>query len=267
MSSSSTSAPAVGILFAEERHQEILARIRQTGKVTVEELAAMYAVSLPTIRADLARLEEQGLLRRTHGGAIPASATLFEPPYSQREVMHHPEKKAIAAAAAEMVKDGETIILDAGTTVYEFALALRGRKSLTVVTNSLVNAQALSDSAGVEVILIGGTIQPHRRATLGPLAVRFLESFHVDRAFLAFNGVHPEAGFTVVDFHAAEIKRQMMARAVESIVLSDASKLGKTAFARVAAISSASTIITDSSVDPQLRSDLAAQGITIVLAE
>ncbi len=260
------SAENGGFLFVEERRRDIVSRLQAAGKVSVDDLAAVYSVSLPTIRTDLARLETLGLLRRTHGGAIPASPTLFEPPYSQREVMRHAEKRAIAIAAAEMVKDGDTIILDAGTTIYELALALRDRRSLTVVTNSIVNAQLLDDSPDNKVVLIGGDLQAHRRATLGPLAVRFLEAFHVDKAFLAFNGVDPEAGFTVVDFTAAEIKRQMMARSAESIVLCDSSKLGVTAFAHVAPISAASILITDSAIAPQMRSDLAACGVTIQVA-
>ena len=259
----SDSAENDGFLFAEERRRDIVSRLNAAGKVSVDDLAAAYSVSLPTVRTDLARLEERGLLRRTHGGAIPASPTLFEPPYAQREVMRHAEKRAIAATAAELVKDGDTIILDAGTTIYELALAIRNRRSLTVVTNSLVNAQALADSAGIRIVVIGGDLQARRRATLGPLAVRFLESFYVDRAFLAFNGADPVAGFTVVDFDAAEIKRQMMSRASESVVLSDSSKLGVTTFAHVAPISAASTLISDSGIHPQMRSDLAGCGIVV----
>lgn len=259
----SDSAGNGGFLFAEERRRNIVSLLHAAGKVSVDDLAAAYSVSLPTIRTDLARLEKLGLLRRTHGGAIPASPTLFEPPYAQREVMRHAEKRAIAIAAAEMVKDGDTIILDAGTTIYELALALRDRRSLTVVTNSFVNAQLLGDSPSNKIVLIGGDLHAHRRATLGPLAVRFLEAFHVDRAFLAFNGVHPDSGFTVVDFDAAEIKRQMMARAAESIVLCDSSKLGVTAFAQVAPISAVSTLIVDSAIGPQMRSDLAACRVAI----
>ena len=255
-----------GVRFTEERRRDIVAKLTRVGKVSVDELARGYAVSLPTIRADLAQLEDRGLLRRTHGGAIPASPTLFEPPYSQREVMRHAEKRAIAALAAAMVKDGDTIILDAGTTVYELALALRERHNLTVVTNSLVSAQILGDSEGIRVVVIGGDLQARRRAMLGPLAVRFLESFHVDRAFMAFNGVHPDAGYTVVDFGAAEVKRQMMARAAESVVLCDSSKLGQTAFANVAPVNAASTIITDAEISPQMRSDLAGRGVIIRVA-
>ena len=259
------SATIGGLLFTEERRREILTRLNSAGKVSVEELARAYSVSLPTIRADLAHLEERGLLRRTHGGAIPATATLYEPPYAQREVMRHAEKRAIAAAAAELVKEGDTIILDAGTTVNELAVLLRNRTSLTIVTNSFANVQTFADSPDVKLIVIGGELQMRRRATLGALAVRFLEGFHVDRAFLSFNGVHPESGYTVVDFEAAEMKRQMMARAAESIVLCDSGKIGQVAFAQVGPISSASTLITDSALHPQMRSDLAACGIQIIV--
>jgi DeoR/GlpR family transcriptional regulator of sugar metabolism len=260
------SATIGGLLFTEERRREILTRVISAGKVSVEELARAYSVSLPTIRADLAHLEERGLLRRTHGGAIPASATLYEPPYAQREVMRHAEKRAIAAAAAAFVKEGDTIILDAGTTVNELAVLLRNRKSLTVVTNSFANVQTLADSPYIKVIVIGGELQMRRRATLGALAVRFLEGFHVDRAFMSFNGVDPESGYTVVDFEAAEMKRQMMSHAAESVVLSDSSKMGQKAFASVGPIDSASTLITDSGIHPQMHSDLAARGIRILMA-
>ena len=123
----------------------------------MDELAAHYSVSLPTIRTDLSRLEEQGMLRRTHGGAISLSPTLFEPPYAQREVMHQAEKRAIAREAVALVNDGETILLDAGTTVYEFALLLKAKRNITVLTNSLANVLALMDSAEIAVILVGGS--------------------------------------------------------------------------------------------------------------
>ncbi|MGC8667751.1 MAG: DeoR/GlpR family DNA-binding transcription regulator [Chthonomonadales bacterium] len=254
-------------LFAEERRQAILERLRLEGKVTVEGLAAEFGVSLPTARTDLAQLEARGLLRRTHGGAIPASATLFEPPYGERRVMHHAEKRAIARRAAEYVKDGDTIFLDAGTTLYEFALALRGHRRLTVVTNSLVSALALMDHAGTEVILVGGLVQPRRRAVLGPLAERFVEAFHVDRAFVSFNGVHPQAGFSVVDFDAAEIKARMMAHAEEVIVLADWTKIGKIAFAAVAPIGAAQVLVTDHRTPPELTDELTAAGLQIVRAQ
>ena len=253
-------------MFAEERQTAILEELRRSGKVTVEELTAGFRVSAPTIRADLSRLEARGLLRRTHGGAIRASATLFEPPYAERQVMRHAEKRAIARAAAALVKDGETVLLDAGTTTYEVALRLKARASLTVVTNSLANALELMDSAGIELILVGGSLQPRRRATLGPLAAAFLDDFHVDHAFLAFNGVHPQSGFTVVDFDAAETKRRMMACAAETIVVADSSKIGQIAFAGVAPLSAADLLITDAGATAEDRAALEEAGLRLLIA-
>jgi DeoR family fructose operon transcriptional repressor len=262
-----TNGAESGALFAEERQQAIMERLRSAGKVTVEELAAAFRVSAPTVRADLARLEEQGLLRRTHGGAIRIGGTLFEPPYAQRQVMRHAEKRTIAQAAAALVKDEETVLLDAGTTTYEIALLLKERAALTVVTNSLENALALMDNSGIEVILIGGSLQPRRKAILGPLAVRFLEPFRVDRAFLAFNGIHAEAGFTVVDFDAAEVKRRMMTCAAETVVVADSGKIGQVAFAVVAPLSSARLLITDSGVSDEERVKLQEVGLEVCLAD
>ena len=254
-------------LFAEERRQMILERLRLEGKVTVEGLAAEFGVSLPTARTDLARLEARGLLRRTHGGAIPASATLFEPPYGERRVMHHAEKRAIARRAADYVKDGDTVFLDAGTTLYELALALRGHRRLTVVTNSLASALALMENPATDVILVGGLVQPRRRAVLGPLAERFLEAFHVDRAFVSFNGVHPDAGFTVVDFDAAELKARMMAHAEEVVVLADWTKMGKIAFAAAAPIQAAHILVTDVQTPADLIQRITDAGLKVVQVE
>ena len=260
-------AEAISGLFAEERRRAILDRLRASGKVTVEELAGHFGVSAPTIRTDLARLEEMGVLQRTHGGAIPASGTLFEPAYSQRQVIRHAEKQAIGRAAAEMVTDGETILLDAGTTTFELALALRERSALTVVTNSIPIALALSENEAIEVTLVGGRIQPKRLAALGPLAVRYLRSFHVDRAFLSFNGVDAAGGFSVVDFEAAESKERMMASAGETIVLADSAKIGRIAFARVAPVCSARLLITDPEIEIDARTSLEEAGLPVQISE
>ena len=254
-------------MFAEERHRAILERLRDSGKATVEELAAAYQVSAPTIRSDLARLEQQGLLRRTHGGALSVDGTLFDPPNDHREELLHREKRAIARMAADAVKDDETVLLDAGTTTCEIARILKDRRRLTVVTNSLANAAILMENPGIEVILVGGTMQAQRRATLGPLAVRFLTSIHVDRAFLAFNGVHPDAGFTVVDFDAAEVKRQMMARAAEVVVVADSGKIGRSAFAVVAPVSAAHLLMTDDGAPPHVLARIAEQGLPYRVAK
>jgi DeoR family transcriptional regulator, fructose operon transcriptional repressor len=264
MNRKQTKAPA--LRYAEERRRAILDRLRVDGKVSVEELAGTFGVSAPTIRTDLAKMEESGLLQRTHGGAIPPSGTLFEPAYSHRQVIRHAEKQAIARVAAAMVEDGATILLDAGTTTYELALALRERTALTVVTNSIPIALALMENRGIEVMLVGGRVQPRRLAVLGPLAVRFLSAFRVDQAFLSFNGIDAEAGFTVVDFEAAEAKEKMMASARETVVLADSAKIGRVAFATVAPVSSAQVLVTDHEVADKDRRALQEAGLDVRLA-
>lgn len=254
------------VLFAEERRRAIQQRLATSGKVTVEELAAAFGVSLPTIRTDLARMEEEGLLLRTHGGAILRSDTLFEPVYAQRQVMRHAEKQAIAASAADLVGEGETILLDAGTTTYELAVAIKDRKSLTVVTNSIPIALVLMENPSIEVILVGGRLQHSRLALLGPLAVRFLGAFRVDRAFLSFNGVDAEAGLTVVDFEAAEAKERMIACARETIVLADSEKVGRVAFAHVAPVSAVQLLVCNWELPDHQRRALTEAGLTVQIA-
>lgn len=250
-------------MFAEERQRAIVQKVRDAGAVSVEELAEAFGVSAPTIRADLARLESKGLLVRTHGGAIRAEGTLFEPSHDERTVMRHAEKQAIARAAARLVHPGETVLLDAGTTTLELALALRDRRPLTVVTNSLANAAVLMECPGIDVIMIGGQVQRARRATLGPLATRFLDGFRVDKTFLGFNGVEAEAGFTVVDFDAAEVKRRMLRCGAQSIVLADSDKIGRVAFAASAAIADADLLITDDGAQPAQLARLREKGLAV----
>lgn len=241
-------------MFVEERQQRILDRLKQVGKVTVEELASSFGVSAPTVRADLASLEARRLLRRTHGGALPPATSLYEPPYAERATAQSDEKRRIGRAGAELVRSGETVILDAGTTTHEVGLALAEAPpdGITVVTNALPTAMALMD-AGVEVIVVGGHAQPRRRATLGPLAADFLAAFRADRVFLGVSGVDAEAGLTAIDFDAAHVKRAMMAHAREVVVVADASKIGQSAFAHVAALAGISLLITDSGLHEEER--------------
>lgn len=255
-----------GGLFAEERQRTILEQLRQKGKVTVEELTALFRVSPPTIRTDLSRLEEQGMLRRTHGGAIAVGNTLYEPPYAERAILNQNAKQVIACAAVQMVHEGETILLDAGTTCYEIALRLKEFRRLTVVTNSLATAQTLAENDAIETILIGGMVQPKRRATLGPLAARFLEPIQCDRAFVAFSGIHPRAGFTVIDFDAAQIKRLMLEKAKQVVAVADSSKIGQVAFACAAPVQAVPLLITDAGILPEDRAALEELGLRILIA-
>lgn len=255
-------------MYAEERHREILEWVRREGKVSVEALTEALGVSAPTIRADLGALETRRLLRRTHGGAILPETTLYEPPYAERERARQSEKARIGVAAAARVRDHETVLLDAGTTTYEIAVRLKERVGLTVVTNSLEAAWELMDAppGHIETLVVGGAVHAHRRATLGPLAAEFLSRLHVDRAFLGVNGVSPDAGYTVVDFDAAQVKRAMIACAREVVVVADSGKLGATAFASICPLSAAHLLITDAPAGEALADALAAGGVEVMVA-
>jgi DeoR/GlpR family transcriptional regulator of sugar metabolism len=255
-------------MYAEERQREILERVKRAGKVSVEALTEALGVSAPTIRADLGTLEARRLLRRTHGGAILPETTRYEPPYAERERARQAEKARIGAAAAARVRDHETVLLDAGTTTYEIAVRLKERVGLTVVTNSLEAAWELMDApAGhVETLVIGGAVHTHRRATLGPLAAEFLSRLHVDRVFLGVNGVSSAAGYTVVDFDAAQVKRAMIACAREVMVVADSGKLGAVAFASICPLSTAHLLITDAPPEGDLPDALAAANVEVVIA-
>ncbi len=241
-------------MFVEERQQRILETLRRSGKVTVEELTDAFGVSAPTVRADLAALDTRRLLRRTHGGALPLETSLYEPPFAEREAAHHHEKRRIGRAAAALVRSGETVILDAGTTTHEIARALAetGRRDITVVTNNLPSAVLLMDAAPqITVIVVGGQTQPRRRATLGALAAKFLEPLRADRVFLGVSGVHPEAGLTAVDFDAVQTKQAMLAHAGEVIVVADSGKIGQTAFAQIAPVGVCALLLTDTDISDE----------------
>ena len=254
-------------MFVEERHNKILELLRQDGKVSVELLSEAFNVSAPTVRADLTALESRRLLRRTHGGAIPVETTLYEPPFGVREQAQRDEKRRIARAAAARIRDNETILLDAGTTISEMTRFLSDRRGLTVVTNSIPTAYELAEIHDAHVVLIGGTVHLERRATLGPLAIDFLRDMRVDRAFLGVNGVSERSGWTVVDFDAAQVKRAMIARAREVVVVADNSKLGEATFASIGPLSAAHVLITDAPVENEtLRSALESAGVEIVVA-
>lgn len=250
-------------MFVEERQQRILEFLRDRGKVTVEDLMADFGVSAPTVRADLAALESRRLLRRTHGGALPAATSLYEPTYAERAGAQAIEKRRIGLAAALRIRPGETVILDAGTTTHEVGLALMasGIQGVTVITNNLPTAVALMEAPGLEVIVIGGMAQARRRATLGPLAAEFLQPLNADRLFLGVNGVDPLAGFTVVDFDAASVKRAMIAHAAEVVVVADATKIGQTAFAQVAPLTAASVLLTDNELPSETEAALREAGL------
>ena len=232
-------------LFAIERREAIIKLIEERSKVLVPELCDHFGVSPATIRTDLRELEAVGRLKRTHGGAVPAGKAGFEPNTVHKQVERVLEKRRIAEQAARYVEDGDTILLDSGTTMMELAARLAGRTNLTVVTNDLRIAGFLEANASATVVLVGGTVRRGFHCALGPMAVAALSGLSVDRAFIASNAVSIDKGFTTPGFDHAELKKKMIEIASETLVLADSAKLGRISFVRFAEFEEVDRFVTD----------------------
>lgn len=233
-------------MFAEERHNEIIQLLKSGQPVKVIKLSTLFAVSEATIRRDLQELESMGLLQRTHGGAVAPQLGL-ELSFHDREVFNLDEKRKIALVAANMVEDGETILLDAGTTTREIARALCGRK-LTVATNSMDVACVFADEDNIEVLLLGGTWRKSINSLIGPMTNSMLKSLCFDKVFLAANAIDCEFGATTHNIAEAETKRAMLESGKRRIIVADHAKFEQKSFAKICNINEVSMIITDGGI-------------------
>ncbi|MBB3111038.1 DeoR family fructose operon transcriptional repressor [Paenibacillus phyllosphaerae] len=256
------------ILFAEERRADIVRWINEKKKVLVPELIEHYKVSPATIRGDLRDLEASGLIKRTHGGAIPGDAAKagFEPDAAAKNVSHLAQKRAIAAAAAELVENGDIIILDTGTTTLELAKLLKDRNNVTAIVNDLEVALCLEQFDGVQVIVIGGTLRKKFHCTVGPFATNLLAELNVDKVFLGTNAFSAQKGCTTPDINQAEIKKMMLRIATQVYILCDSSKIGHNSFVPFAGPQDIDTIITDSHISQRLLEELTDSGLDVRLA-
>jgi DeoR family fructose operon transcriptional repressor len=254
-------------MLAVERQSRIAQLINERQTVSVAELGTLFDVSDMTIRRDLERLEERGILERTHGGAIILKRPTGDHPYYAREHEQVLEKAAIARAAASLVKDGETIALDAGTTIASFARTLVDKHDLTVITNSVHVINELLGVPGITVIATGGTLWEPTVSLVGPLAVSALRRFTVDKAFLATPAISLEAGITNSNLYEAEVKSTMLEIAREKTLLVDHTKFGRTSYAVVAPLSALDRLITDDRTPPETIAQLRASGLEVVVAQ
>lgn len=255
------------MLFEEERKQQISDHIQNTGRASVQELALTFQVSESTVRRDLKDLEESGMVRRTHGGAVALiQADNSEPSYVEKEDRFRLQKEAIAREAAALVREGDTLILDSGTTTYYLAKAIKTIPRLTVVTNSIVVAQELAQQSNISLVLTGGTVRYETLAMVGPMAERALEQLRVDKTFLAINGIDPVAGLTTPSITEAEMKRKMIHAGREVILLADHSKYGKSVFAKVADLKDIDRLIADPLLPETAMKELEEAGVQLTIA-
>lgn len=243
-------------LFALERRERIIQLLTERSKILVPELCDIFCVSAATIRGDLRDLENDGQLRRTHGGAIPLGQAAFEPGTTAKEVERVAEKRRIAALAADFVQDGDTIALDSGTTILEFAKRLTGKRNLTVVTNAIDVASFLEANSDVNLLLVGGAVRRGFRCTTGPVTLAGLAGLNVDTAYMAANAFTVENGFTTPNLDHAEVKKTMLGLAARSVMLMDSSKVGRIAFAGFAGLGDIDKLVTDTGMSATMQMKL-----------
>jgi len=254
-------------LFAEERKQQILDLLKEKSKLMVPDLCQEFGVSPATIRNDLRELENAGLLKRTHGGAINISKASFELNSYQKQVTNLEAKKAIAKLAIDLIEDGDTIALDTGTTTLELAKLLSAKKNIAVVLNDIEIASYLENEPDINVILIGGNLRRGFHCTVGPIAIKSLHGLYVDKAFMATNGISVRSGITTPNVSQAEVKKEMISIASEIIVLCDSSKVGINSFVQVQPITGIDRIITDDGINKHNVEKFIEAGVLVDVAK
>lgn len=232
-----------------ERKSAILERLQADGKVNAAALARDFDVSMETIRRDLDLLEKEGMLKRVHGGAVKVNFQQGEPPFFQRRNVSLEEKQKVANIAAQLVKDGDTIVMGGGTTVLEMANAIRGVHKVTLLTNSVPTAHALLDSLNQglfqgRVILLGGELSIEQYSTSGVVCEKMLEMFRVNKAFISPGGISL-SGVMEYSLEEASFSSKMIQVAKETIILADHSKIGIEALCKVATLEQMSAVICD----------------------
>jgi DeoR/GlpR family transcriptional regulator of sugar metabolism len=252
-------------MHSQERRRIILQLLDEYNTVSVADLVARFGVSEMTVRRDLDALEKQGVLQRVHGGAISARSRGYEPPFLNRSLVHQEEKRRIAAKAATFVQDGDSLALDVGTTTLELARQLQARHNLTVITPSFRIAGVLAENPHSRVILTGGILRPGELSLIGRMAEDAFRHYFVDKLFLGVGGIDLDAGLTEYNIEDAQVKQAMIRSAREVIVLADASKFGRVAFAAVAALDNVTRIITDDSLPPDIVTALQDRDIEVLL--
>jgi len=253
-------------VFPEERRREIVAGLKRDGRCLVADLARRLDVSEVTIRQDLDALEKEGVLRRTHGGAILSVKIGLERPFQVEETAHKAEKERIAAAAVDLISSGDTLILDVGTSVTAAARQLvEQKKKPTVFTNGLNIAAILEADPDITTVVTGGTLRPKQHSLVNPFAEFILPRIHADIALIGVSGVEAEHGITNVNVAEAEMKALFVKAARRRIVLADSSKIGTVALAKFADVQDIDLLITDVGADEDDIAAIREKGLEVKL--
>jgi DeoR family transcriptional regulator, aga operon transcriptional repressor len=249
----------------EERRRDILEILNRDGRVLVVDLAKQFRTSQVTIRKDLDVLQASGRIYRSHGGALPVrESALEDPSLREKEKLHRKEKLQIAAAAARMVREGQVVILDSGTTTTAIARALRKFENLTIITNAVNIAAELSGSS-LEVILTGGTLRKNSFSLVGPIAEETLSRLNADILFLGVDGFDVQHGMTTPNLLESKVNRAMMDVARVVVAVCDSSKFGRRTLSSIAPTEDVHHLITDRGIPKSDMAALKKAGIQITL--
>lgn len=253
-------------MFAEERRKNIVKILEIKKRASVNELSDEFDVSRATIRRDLSELEKNGFLRRTHGGAILSGSSKLEPSFEEKEDRFAGEKIAIGKKAAEIIKDGDTIYLDAGTTTRQIIEFLKTKKNLTIVTNALHIIKKIKEiNLNCELVVVGGNFKWTTEAMIGPMAEDFLQDLRVDKAFVGANGFNIKDGATTPDPKEGKMKEIALDIAAENFLIFDQSKWEEVYFYRFAETNQVDFIITDD-IERDKRKFLEENKVKIIIA-
>ncbi|MGK9168472.1 DeoR/GlpR family DNA-binding transcription regulator [Inquilinus limosus] len=259
--------PAADAALPARRRNELLRLARTRGQVTVTELSGLFGVSADTIRRDLDFLEGRGLLARTHGGAVPVDVLVGrDAPYAQRMNTQIDAKRRIARAAANLIGDGETLIVNGGSTTRLFAAELTGRRDLTIVTNNLELPLAVPAQAVRDIYVLGGQFRRESHVTIGPLGFAGAGGITADTAVLGVGGLSASAGLSTTLLEEAGLIAAMMAAARRTMILADASKFGHASFAHIAPLDRAHVLVTDQPPPQEIAELLERAQVDVVVA-
>jgi len=253
-------------MIAIQRKEKILDLIREDGAAKVNALARLFKVTEVTIRQDLEKLEKEGLIVRGHGGAYLKNISAQVQTFSLSHQENLDKKALIALKCLEFIEPGDTIILDSGSTTTEVAKKLKGMKKLTVITNALNIALMLGAEQGIEVVVTGGEFKPPTLSLTGQKAADFFKGLHVQKLFLATAGISLKAGLTYPSISDLIVKKAMIEAAETTYLVADSSKIGRSSFASLGALSLIDYIITDSAVEEKNKQLFKDNDIELIIA-
>jgi DeoR/GlpR family transcriptional regulator of sugar metabolism len=257
--------PPLDGMMAEERRTYILQLVRTAGRVKVKELAKQFNTSAVTIRNDLNELHQHGLVMRSHGGAVLTDTILRESPVHERLKTHSDEKRRIGAMAATLINDGETIILDSGTTTLEIARQIKKKQGLQIITNGVNIAAELLDARHAQVFIVGGTVRGESASVCGRFTEEMIQQFAADKMFLSGAGCDLDFGVSGANLEETMVNRAMLRISREIILVADASKFSKRSMSRIARFSEIDIVISDTSLGDELQVKLRSMGCNLIL--